>query len=136
MVCANFGKSEFDMIKNNQGKFASLFNVGLIVLGIVCLSTQLHAATVWLDDLDISQTTQGWGDPHKNQSVDGHGLSIGGQKFEHGFGTHAESVLYVNLNDGAKSFSASVGVDGEATNTSASIEFFVLGDGKTFGKAA
>ena len=88
------------------------------------------AATVWLDDLDVSVTTQGWGDPHKNQSVDGHGLSIGGQSFAHGLGTHAESILYVSLNNGARSFSASVGVDGEVSNPQASIEFFVLGDGK------
>ncbi len=119
------------MIKNYQTKFVSVLKAGLIVLTACSLGAQLHAATVWLDDLDISQTTQGWGDPHKNQSVGGHDLSINGQKFEHGLGTHAESVLYVDLNRGAKSFSASVGVDGEATNSPASIEFFVLGDGKT-----
>src|ERR1700742_1728287 len=102
-----------NMIKNNQGKFAALSNAGLIILAMCCLNTQLQAATVWLNDLDISQTTQGWGDPHKNKSVDNHDLSINGQKFEHGLGTHAESVLYVNLNGGAKSLSASVGVDNE-----------------------
>ena len=94
-------------------------------------SARAGAATVWLDDLDVSVTTQGWGDPHKNQSVDGHGLSIGTQTFEHGLGTHAESILYVTLNQAAQSFSASVGVDGEEKNPSASVEFFVIGDGKT-----
>ncbi len=127
MVCANL----LIMIKNNQGQLSSIFKAGLIVLGICCLSARLPAATIWLNDLDISQTSQGWGDPHKNKSVDNHDLNINGQKFEHGLGTHAESILYVNLNGGAKSFSASVGVDGEATNTAASIEFFVIGDGKT-----
>src|SRR5882762_3772854 len=47
---------------------------------------KLNAATVWLDDLDVTPTVQGWGDPHKNQSIDGHGLSIGGQSFKHGLG--------------------------------------------------
>jgi alpha-galactosidase len=88
------------------------------------------AATVWLDDLDVSPTVQDWGDPHKNKSIDGHGLSIGGQSFDRGLGTHAKSVLYINLKYAVKTFSASVGVDGEITSQAASIEFFVLGDGK------
>ena len=73
----------------------------------------LPAQTVWLDDLNLGAATQGWGEPHKNQSVDGHPLTIGGQTFERGFGTHAESILSINLNGGAQKFSASVGVDDE-----------------------
>jgi alpha-galactosidase len=88
------------------------------------------AATVWLDDLDVSPTLQDWGDPHKNQSVDGHSLRIGGQTFARGLGTHAQSALYLSLKNAAQTFSASVGVDGEITNPAASIEFKVFGDGK------
>jgi alpha-galactosidase len=106
------------------------FNASICLLGIVLAGARAAAATVWLDDLDVSVTTQGWGDPHKNQSVDGHGLTIGGQSFTHGLGTHAESILYVDLNNGARSFSASVGVDGEESSPQASVEFFVVGDGK------
>jgi alpha-galactosidase len=94
------------------------------------LGTKVGAATVWLDDLDVSVTAQGWGDPHKNQSVSGHDLSIGGQTFAHGLGTHAESTLFINLKNGAQTFSASVGVDDEVKGSVASIEFFILGDGK------
>ena len=90
----------------------------------------MPAATVWLDELDVSKTIQDWGDPQRNKSVDGHVLSIGGETFEHGLGTHANSTLYISLNSAAKGFSASVGVDGEITNPSASINFIVLGDGK------
>lgn len=106
----------------------------IISFGVAALmisSLNLRAATVWLDDLDLSQTIQDWGDPHKNQSVDGHGLTIGGQSFEHGLGTHATSLLRVNLNKGALTFSASVGVDGEVTSAEAKVRFFVIGDGKT-----
>jgi alpha-galactosidase len=89
------------------------------------------AETVWLDDLNLTVAMQGWGDPQKNQSVDGHPLTIGGQKFARGFGTHADSMLRVNLDGGAKSFSANVGVDDEVQgNTAASVEFIVRGDGK------
>ena len=105
------------------------FCTGLLFISALA-GAKVSAATVWLDDLDVSPTIQDWGDPHKNQSVDGHGLSIGGQMFAHGLGTHAQSVLFVNLKNNAQTFSASVGVDGEITNPAASIEFFVLGDGK------
>jgi len=104
--------------------FFALFALGLF-------GTKISAATVWLDDLNLGAAVQGWGDPGKNKSNEGHDLTIGGQKFEHGFGTHAESVLYIDLNNAVQSFSASVGVDGEITSPAASIEFFVVGDGKT-----
>ncbi|MGC9944154.1 MAG: NPCBM/NEW2 domain-containing protein [Verrucomicrobiota bacterium] len=100
------------------------------MLLLAMAGTRARAAMVWLDDLDLSVTSQGWGDPHKNQSVGGHGLSIGGQSFAHGLGTHADSLLYVKLNDGARSFAASVGVDGEVNNPEAAVEFLAIGDGK------
>jgi alpha-galactosidase len=106
----------------------------LIPLGFALCSFatgSVFAETVWLDQLDVRQATQGWGSPHANQSVGGHPLTIGGQVFARGFGTHAESVLNVNLNGGATSYSASVGVDDEVDkNPSASVEFRVEGDGR------
>ena len=94
------------------------------------LAARTLAGTVRLDELDVSVASQDWGNPHKNQSVDGHGLTIGGQSFEHGLGTHANSALYVDLKKAAQTFSAEVGVDGEVSNPAASVEFIVLGDGK------
>jgi alpha-galactosidase len=108
----------------------SLFCTLALLLFALFSTARVSGATVWLDELDVSMTTQGWGDPHKNQSVDGHGLSIGGRSFARGLGTHAESVLFINLNNGAQTFSASVGVDSEVSNPAASVEFKVLGDGK------
>ena len=96
----------------------------------------VSAETVWLDDLNLKEATQGWGDPHKNQSVGGNPLTIDGQKFDRGFGTHAESVLRVKLDGDATSFSAKVGVDDEVNkNPAASVEFEVIGDGKTLWKS-
>ena len=104
---------------------ALIFSLTLSAAGIV------SAETVWLDDLNLDAATQGWGDPHKNQSVEGHTLTIGGKKFARGFGTHAVSELPVNLDGGAKSFTASVGVDDEVNgSTVSSVEFIVHGDGK------
>ena len=98
---------------------------------LAVLAPQMTSAeTVWLDDLNLAAATQGWGEPHKNQSVDGHTLTIAGQKFERGFGTHAESRLKINVGGGAQKFSAKVGVDDEVnSNAASSVEFIVVGDG-------
>src|ERR1039457_4060753 len=101
-------------------------------LSLAVLTTGIVSAeTVWLDQLDIRGATQGWGEPHKNKSVEGHALTIGGKQFERGFGTHAESLLHINLGGGALKFTASVGVDDEVNkNPASSVEFFVIGDDK------
>ncbi len=100
------------------------------ISGLFVLSYPVGAETIRLDQLDIRNTSQDWGQPHHNASVEGHPLSIGGAQFEHGLGTHAVSTLYISVN-GATQFSASVGVDGEVTSQDASIEFFVLNGNKT-----
>ncbi|MBN1505879.1 MAG: NPCBM/NEW2 domain-containing protein [Sedimentisphaerales bacterium] len=85
--------------------------------------------TVWLSDLDVSRTQQGWGSPRKDLSVDGNPLRIAGETFKKGLGTHADSILYVQLDGGSRRFTASVGVDDEVTQDG-TVEFRVLGDGK------
>ncbi len=87
------------------------FSLAVFTTGIA------SAETVWLDDLNLAVATQGWGDPHKNQSVEGNPLTIGGKKFDRGFGTHAESMLHIKLDGGATKFSASVGVDDEVNKS-------------------
>jgi len=74
------------------------FSLAVFTTGIV------SAETVWLDDLNLTAATQGWGDPHKNQSVDGGTLTIGGKTFAHGLGTHAVGALRINLAGGAQNF--------------------------------
>ena len=92
----------------------------------------ISAETVWLDQLDLRSAMQGYGEPHKNRSVEGNPLTIGGKVFKRGFGTHAESILHINLGGGAQKFTASVGVDDDVMgNAASSVEFFVIGDGKT-----
>jgi alpha-galactosidase len=100
------------------------------VSGLVLLGLSAGADTIRLDQLDVQNTQQDWGDPHRNQSVDGNALKIGGTTFEHGLGTHAASTLCLSVN-GATQFSASVGLDSEEDKREAGIEFFVVGNGKT-----
>ncbi len=84
---------------------------------------------VWISDLDLNNVQQGWGWPQKDKSVDGNPLRIAGQTFDHGIGTHADGVLYIELAGGSKRFTAMVGVDDEAGRIG-SVEFRVLADGK------
>ena len=104
----------------------------LTILPLVLLfAAKISAATLWLDELNLTRTTQDWGQPQNDRSVGGHLLSIGGEKFQHGLGTHARSTLYIELKGGAKSFSAAVGVDDDVNGaTNASVKFSVFGDGK------
>jgi alpha-galactosidase len=108
-----------------------------LALGLALAATEFASAeTVWLDQLDLRSATQGWGEPHRNKSVDGHPLTIGGKEFARGFGTHAESILHIKLDGGAQKFSAMVGVDDDVNNNAASsVEFLLIGDGKELWKS-
>jgi len=105
------------------------------LVAALSVSQALAQQQVWLSSLDIGKTQQGWGQPRKDRSVENHPISIAGQKFEHGLGTHADSVLYVNLAGGSTRFTAMVGVDDEINKAAGSVEFRVLGDGRLLYKS-
>ncbi|MBN1768225.1 MAG: NPCBM/NEW2 domain-containing protein [Prolixibacteraceae bacterium] len=93
-------------------------------------SLHLMAQTVWVDELDLSTMTQGYGVPSKNKSLDGNILTIAGEKFDRGVGTHAESLLTILLNGKATTFNARVGIDDEVKGQQPAAEFIVMGDGE------
>jgi alpha-galactosidase len=110
------------MLKNKIAVFA---------VTLVCSGTFYKAqSTVWLDKLDLSVATQGHGKPGINTSVDGKPLTIAGEVFKRGFGTHAESSLLIKLNGKAKKFSGLVGIDDEIKGQSPAVEFEIYGDNK------
>ncbi|MGZ3852801.1 MAG: NPCBM/NEW2 domain-containing protein, partial [Flavisolibacter sp.] len=88
----------------------------------------LYAQTVWLDQLDVSSATQGYGVPNKNKTVDGRTMTIAGKTFERGFGTHSESSLLIQLDGKATSFTAQVGIDDEIKGHEPAVEFELYGD--------
>ncbi|MDP4208857.1 MAG: NPCBM/NEW2 domain-containing protein [Bacteroidota bacterium] len=102
--------------------------VGLII--ILGLIGQVSAQTVWLDELDLSAATQGWGVPMKNKSIDNKTLTIAGKTFERGFGTHSVSSLLILLEGKATVFTAQVGIDDEVAGHEPASEFELYGDGK------
>jgi len=83
-----------------------------------------------LGELDVTKMSSGWGRPLVNQSVTGKSLSIAGRTFAQGVGTHADSMLYVDLDGKAQRFRASVGVD-DATNGRWTLVFRIYGDGRS-----
>jgi hypothetical protein len=103
--------------------------VSLVVLALFAGTIRAQTnRTYSISALDISQVEQGWGEPHANQSVEGHALSIGGQTFTNGLGTHAASQFLLEVGGRAVSFSAMVGIDDEVGSGKGSAIFKVLGD--------
>ncbi|WP_163713632.1 NPCBM/NEW2 domain-containing protein [Mangrovibacterium lignilyticum] len=96
---------------------------------IITISSVL-AQTVWLDELDLSSATQGYGVPASNKTVDGKVFTIAGKTYDRGFGTHAESSLTILLEGKAIEFTAKVGMDDEVAGHQPASEFVVYGDGK------
>ncbi len=104
--------------------------LGGAVVAAVALSAgaAVAAQTFYVSDLEL-RMQQGWGDPHRDLSVDGNPLSIAGRKYEHGLGTHASSLMRIGLDGQAESFTADVGVDG-SESADGTVTFMVVGDGK------
>ena len=100
-----------------------------IVLVLAMCAAAMAQETVWLDALDLSHMKQGWGKPQVKRSIRERPLAIAGRAFERGVGTHARSVLHIDLAGGCERFSAIVGVD-DAANGPASLSFLVYGDGR------
>ena len=108
--------------------------LAVLATGFVAASHAGQSRVVQISDLDIGKTQQGWGQPQKDKSVDLNALSIGGQGFERGLGTHADGVLYIDLAGGSRRFTAMVGVDDEVGDRG-TIEFRALADGKEIYKS-
>lgn len=94
----------------------------------LALTGDAAADSVALEQMDLAHVRQGWGTPQVNRSIRQQPLSIAGQRFARGVGTHAHSSLWIQLG-GAQRFTARVGVD-DAAGGKATIEFHVIADGK------
>lgn len=112
------------------------FLCSVATLFVVALAGQAIASeSVPLSSLDVGKVQQDWGKPQADKSVEGNAISIAGTKYEHGLGTHAASLLYVDLKGGSTRFSAAVGVDDEVAESPAGIQFSVTGDGRDLWKS-
>jgi len=113
-------------------KLTSFFPAGrtfafLISISLLAGTARGEPGRVFVvSSLDISQVKQDRGEPRANQSFDGHALSIGGQTFTNGLGTHANSEFTLDLAGRGRSFSASVGVDDEVGKGQGSVVFKLI----------
>ena len=88
------------------------------------------ARTVWLSSLNLEKMTSGWGTPQQDKSIQNKSLTIAGCTFDKGVGTHAASLMHIDLKKSCRSFSAYVGVDDEVNGNIGSVRFRIYGDGK------
>lgn len=103
----------------------------LLAGALALCACQTRADSVWLSALNLNNVIQDWGAAQRDKSVTGQPISIGGKKFEHGVGTHANGMARLDLHRSASRFTAYVGVDDDAGSDTARISFRVIGDGKT-----
>ena len=100
-----------------------------LLITFLLLVHSAFAESVWLSSLDLGQMTTGWSIAKTNREITGATISIHGEKFAYGVGTHAASKFRVSLNGRARNFTAEVGVDDSADSGQGSVEFIVIGDG-------
>ena len=100
----------------------------LIIILLVALAASCsQPETIYLDEIDITNMTSGWGTAKINKSITRAVISINGVEYERGIGTHATSAFLLDLGGNALEFSARVGVD-DASVENGSIQFFLIGD--------
>lgn len=107
----------------------------LASLSVLCVSAVIGSSSqdVRLSSLDLGRAQQSSGKPGVDRSFDGKPMTIAGQAFSHGFGTHASSELHIALKEGSTRFIAQVGVDDggkSRKDQKGSVEFIIEGDGR------
>ncbi|MEP0766239.1 MAG: NPCBM/NEW2 domain-containing protein [Fimbriimonadia bacterium] len=102
----------------------------LTVLASAVTTRTRRPSDAWADTLPFRALHQGWGTPQRGRSVTGKQISIAGQTFARGIGTHAESELRFRLYRLYSKFTAQVGVD-DAAEGKGTVQFLVIADGKT-----
>jgi parallel beta-helix repeat protein len=91
------------------------------------------SSSPYLSDLDWTSMSNGWGPVERDRSNaenftgDGRVITLNGQTYAKGLGTHAPSEVHFPLN-GCSGFSASIGVDDEV-GTRGTVVFQVWADG-------
>lgn len=104
-------------------------NWSRVIFMSTLMSAASYADSLYLEELGTKAISSGWQITQPSRSVEGNVLTIDGQTFKQGVGTHAPSLATILLDGQAVKFEASVGVDDE-TNGAGSVEFFIYGDGK------
>lgn len=84
---------------------------------------------MWLESVDLKNMSTGYGQVRSGKSVDNKPLTLKGQVFPRGIGTHAQSRLIVDLKGNATRFITLAGIDDETEGKGAAT-FTVSVDGR------
>jgi len=97
--------------------FAVISFWGLLTLPLTLQAdnSSTNVQTVRLSSLDLSYMTTGWTPVKKDKSIEGNPLIVAGHTFNLGIGTHAFSMLHLDLHQRSKRFKAHIGVDDETS---------------------
>ncbi|MDX9753496.1 MAG: NPCBM/NEW2 domain-containing protein [bacterium] len=99
----------------------------LLILAILPSTPLFAEETIALHALDLEHMSSGWGRPVVGKSIENKPLTLNGEVYTDGVGTHALSILHVELDGRVQEFTALVGVDDE-TEGKGSIEVKITGD--------
>ena len=100
--------------------------VSIFIGGLVAAATALGAGVWSLSEVEPERISQGWAAPCIDLSVDGRPLAVGGVSYKRGIGTHADSLIVVDLHGDAKRVFGAVGVDDEVPQGVGSVVFSIL----------
>lgn len=122
------------MKSNQKNLIIALCVIILSAPSILCFAKTLK--TIDLSSMDLTKMTSGWDKPVANKSIENNPLTLAGKIYDSGVGTHATSVMFIDLKGSAQRFQAIVGLDDEVKNSSkASIIFQIIGDDKELFKS-
>jgi hypothetical protein len=99
------------------------------------LISSLLPQQIDLSGITPNRATSGWGNIRSNVSVTGQPLTVDGDRFDRGIGTHADSDLEFPVNGLFGRFTAKVGIDDDVAEKKGSVEFSIVGDGKLLWKS-
>ena len=119
------GKTYYYRVRatNNQGDSSNSSIVMATTFAANSVSTNLSS-------LNWTSATTGYGTIQKDESISGNTLTLRGNTYSTGIGTHAASTITYNLAGAYKNFISDIGVDDEVNGHTGSVEFQVIGDGK------
>jgi len=119
----------------NLGTFTNSFSTNVpantaVMLKIVGAPPALpQLGTNYLTDLQAVYAYTGWGTMVRNKNISGNIISLGGVTYTNGIGVNSFAGLDYDLGGIGSRFQATIGLDDDAENQGAALQFYVFADG-------
>ena len=99
-------------------------------LDFLNLEKSIGTDVLWISDAFWTFDQNGWGETHRDATVQGLPITLNGVVYEKGVGVHAVSEIRIDLNGQFLRFVSDVGIDDEVSNGAGSVEFHVFTNGE------